>query len=381
MTALFLFRSLRPRAPRSLAALASIACAIAASFTPSAALAQVPAGYPASYQAVIDGAKKEGKVIVYTPTDSAAGRPLVREFEALYPGVKVEYNDMNTTEIYNRVIAEAASGSVGADLVWSSAMDQQMKLVADGQAAAYDSPEAGSLPSWAVFRKQAYGTTFEPVGIVYNKRLLPAADVPQTHADFLKLIKGDPARFQGKVTTFDIEKSGSGFLFLTEDLRVQPQLTWDIVRGMAAQGVRLQSSSGTMMERISSGENLIGYNMFLSYAHTRAKKDPAIGYVVPKDYALVLSRVAFVSKSAHNPNAARLFLDYLLSKRGQTTLAGASELYSIRADVEGETTMAALMKQYGSSLKPIAITSELTTYFDATKRLEFLKQWQQAIKR
>jgi len=365
---------------RPSAAFAGALFAAAASLAPATASAQVPPGYPASYQAVIDGAKKEGKVIVYTPTDTNAGRPLVREFEAMYPGVKVEYNDMNTTEIYNRVIAEAASNNAGADVVWSSAMDQQVKLVGDGYAAAYDSPEAANLPAWATYQKQAYGTTFEPVGIVYNKRLLPAADVPHTRAEFLKLLK-DTARFQGKVTTFDIEKSGSGFLFLTEDAKMDPALTWDVVRAMAATGVRLQSSSGTMMERISSGENLIGYNMFLSYAQTRAKKDPGIGYEVPRDYALVLSRVAFVSKTAKNPNAARLFLDYLLSKRGQATLATGSELPSIRADVEGENTMAGLTKQYGKSLKPIAINAQLATYFDQTKRIDFLKQWQQAIKR
>jgi iron(III) transport system substrate-binding protein len=373
--------NLRSPCQRRRAAIAVVALVAAVSLAPASALAQVPPGYPASYQAVIDGAKKEGKVIVYTPTDTNAGRPLVREFESLYPGVKVEYNDMNSTEIYNRVIAEAASNNAGADVVWSSAMDQQIKLVGDGYAAAYDSPEAANLPSWAIYQKQAYGTTFEPVGIVYNKRLLAAGDVPHTRAEFLKLIKSDPARFQGKVTTFDIEKSGSGFLFLTEDAKIDPALTWDVVRAMAATGVRVQSSSGTMMERISSGENLVGYNMFLSYAHTRAKKDSGIGYEVPRDYALVLSRVAFISKTARNPNAARLFLDYLLSKRGQTTLATASELPSIRPDVEGENTMAGLTKQYGKTLRPIAINAQLATYFDQTKRLEFLKQWQQTIKR
>ena len=75
---------------------------LAASGFTMLAHAQVPAGYPASYQAVIDGAKKEGKVLIYTPTDASAGRPLVREFEAMYPGVKVEYSDMNTTAMTAR---------------------------------------------------------------------------------------------------------------------------------------------------------------------------------------------------------------------------------------------------------------------------------------
>lgn len=356
------------------------AAAMTLALVSAAALAQVPPGYPASYQAVIDAARKEGKVIVYTPTDTNAGRPLVKEFESLFPGVVVEYNDMNTTELYNRFISETAAGTGSADVIWNSAMDQSVKLVADGHALTYESPESKALPEWAVYQKQAYGTTFEPVGFVYNKRLLAEADVPKTHADFLKLVS-DSARFKTKVTTFDIEKSGSGFLFLTNDVRINETQTWNIVRALAAAGARLQSSSGTMMERISSGEQVIGYNMFISYAHARAKKDPSLAYVMPKDYTLVFSRVAFIPKAAKHPNAAKLWLDYLLSKKGQSTLSTASELYSIRSDVDGATTAAALTKELGPSLKPIPINSELTTYLDQAKRLEFLKTWQQNMQR
>jgi iron(III) transport system substrate-binding protein len=115
--------------------------------------------------------------------------------------------------------------------------------------------------------------------------------------------------------------------------------------------------------------------MLAAYAHSRAKKDPNIGYALLKDYTLVLSRVAFISKGAKNPNAARLWLDYLLSKKGQTTLSTASELYSIRGDVDGETTAAGLAKELGATLKPIQIGPGLLTYLDRAKRLEFLKQW------
>ena len=104
-----------------------------------------------------------------------------------------------------------------------------------------------------------------------------------------------------------------------------------------------------MMERISSGENLLGFNIFNSYAALRAKKDPSIGIVLPKDYALVMSRVMFISKTAKNPNAGKLWLDYILSKRGQTIIANQSELGSIRADVEGEMTLAGYTKQLGAA--------------------------------
>src|SRR5207247_3821987 len=157
------------------------------------AMAQVPAGYPADYAKVVDGAKKEGKVVVYSTTDAKLVQPLIKDFEAAFPGVKVEYTDLNSTEVYNRFISENAASAASADAVWSSSMDLQMKLAADGLAAVYKSPESSALPEWAHWKDMVYATTFEPIAIVYNKRLVPAEDVPKTHDDLLKLLatKGD----------------------------------------------------------------------------------------------------------------------------------------------------------------------------------------------
>ncbi|MEX3942114.1 ABC transporter substrate-binding protein [Paraburkholderia sp. BR10937] len=356
------------------------AATLALALTVSPVWAQVPAGYPSHYQASVEAAKKEGKLIIYAATDAAIAKPLIKDFESLY-GVKIEYNDMNSTEIYNRFISEDAASSTSADVLWSSAMDLQIKLVNDGLMATYESPETPHLPAWSQYQKQAWGTTFEPLAIVYNKRLMPAGEVPQTRADLIKLLQTQPARYQGKVTTYDIEKSGTGFNYLTQDARVNPQVTWALVRAIGATGPKLQSSTGAMMERISSGENLLGYNILGSYAYSKAKKDPSIGYVYPKDYTQVVSRLLTISKKARNPNAARLWVDYVLSKRGQTLIANEANLFSIRADVTGETSMAGLTEQLGDSLKPIPVGSGLLVYLDQAKRLEFLKQWQQSIKR
>ncbi|VCX63564.1 hypothetical protein BANRA_05281 [Klebsiella pneumoniae] len=76
----------------------------------------------------------------------------------------------------------------------------------------------------------------------------------------------------------------------------------------------MQSSTGTMMERVSSGENLIGYNILGSYAEARAKNDPSLGIAYPKDYVLVLSASRLLAESEH-PNAAKLWLDYVLSEK------------------------------------------------------------------
>ena len=346
---------------------------------PLAATAQVPAGYPAGYADTIAAAKKEGKVVVYSTTDTAAAGPLIKDFQVLYPGISVEYNDMNSTEIYNRFISERAAGAGSADVLWSSSMDLQIKLVSDGSAMAYASPEVPNLPAWAVYKNEAYGTTYEPIAFVYNKRLLSGDEIPQSHADLLRVLTSKADKLKGKVTTYDVEKSGVGFMLISQDSKQNPQF-WDLIRALGAAGPRFQSSAGTMMERISSGENLLGFNIFASYAALRAKKDPSIGIVYPKDYTLVMSRVMFASKTAKNPNAAKLWLDDMLSKRGQTLVANQAELGAIRADVEGEMTAAGLAKTLGASVKPIPVSADLLAYLDQTKRLDFLKQWQGAIK-
>ncbi len=90
-------------------------------------------------------------MVVYSTTDTKAAGPLIQGFEALYPGIKVEYNDMNSTELYNRYISEQAAGGTSGDVVWSSSMDTALKLATD-YALEYASPELGQLPKWAVWK-------------------------------------------------------------------------------------------------------------------------------------------------------------------------------------------------------------------------------------
>ena len=204
-----------------------------------AAGASAQQNYPADYAKIVDAAKKEGKLVVYSTTDAASAGALLKDFQSLYPGVQVEYSDLNSTELYNRFIAEAAAGSGTADVLWSSAMDLQIKLVHDGQALTYASPEIPALPKWAVWKDQAYGTTYEPITFVYNKRLVPAGDVPQTRAALINLLQTQPAKYKGKITTYDIEKVGVGFNALTQDARVNPQMTWQLVDAIGATGPKL----------------------------------------------------------------------------------------------------------------------------------------------
>lgn len=343
-----------------------------------ASAAELPAGYPASYADQIAGAEAEGRVTVYANTEQFAVDAILKDFQAAYPKIQVDYLELKAADLYNRVSSEAAAGALKADLVWSSAMDLQFKLVDEGVAAPYASVEKAGVPGWSVWQDKIYGVTFEPVVIIYNKQFVPPEDVPHTRADFVKLMMTKSAQYAGKITSYDIERSGLGFFVASHDARNGNAL-WDVVRGFGATKAKFYVATGTMLEKVSSGEHVMAYNVIGPYALLRSKQDKNIGVVVPEDYTVVLSRSALIPAAAPHPKAARVFLDYLLSKRGQDVIANKALLYSIRDDVDGEATAARLKRERGAILKPVAMDENLMDELEPTARLPFFKRWQSAL--
>jgi iron(III) transport system substrate-binding protein len=336
-------------------------------------LAAVPPSYPRSYANRVSEANKEGTLSIYSTTDAREVAQLLQDFRSLYPQIRVEYSDINSTELYSRFIAEVAAKEGTADLLWSSAMDLQIKLVNDGYAQAYASPEKPNLPPWAIWKNEAYGITAEPVVLVYNKRLVPESEVPRTRADLEHLLTNNP-NYDGKIAMMNPERSGAGFLYITQDLQVTRD-NWRLVRAMGRAHVQLYSSTSAMLERVSTGEHLLAYNMIGPYALEREARDPAIGVVLPSDYTLVASRIALIPADARHPAAAKLFLDYLLSQRGQGFLAH-KHMTPVRSDVDAPpgTHIDA------PNMRAIRVGPELLANLDQIKRLRFLKDWRSALK-
>lgn len=353
--------------------------AVVAAALPTWAFAQaVPAGYPADYANLIAQAKKEGKVVMYTSTDAKQAQPLVDAFKAAYPGIDVEVNDLGTNGTYNRVLSEAAAKQVGSDIVWTSAMDLQMQLVQKGLADTYKSPEAKALPTWAVYKDQLYGTTVEPAAILYNKKLFNEQWVPKTRADLIKVLQDHKDALKGKVASFDPEKSGTGFFFATADLR-NTKTFWDLANAFGAVEGKVYGSSGAMREKVVSGEHVMAFNVIGSYALEWVKENPNLGVAFTSDYTAAFSRVADISKGAPHPAAAKVFLDFLLSQRGQKVL-GEHGVPSIRSDAGG-LNIAAIEKLVGGGLKPTAVDDQLLYYMQPMRRAEFFQQWKKAMAR
>jgi len=89
--------------------------------------------------------------------------------------------------------------------------------------------------------------------------------------------------------------------------------------------------------------------------------------------------VMFISRDAPHPNAARLWTDFLLSRRGQKVIGDALQLYAIRDDSGAEFTAAKLAKHVGNAVRTIPIDASLTTTLDPARRRAFIATWNASI--
>jgi iron(III) transport system substrate-binding protein len=360
------------RRPRlHLRALAALLLGLAAR---SATAHEPPIG---TSMAVVSAAIKEGKVVVYAATDVDVIAPLLADFASVYPRISVEYHDLNTRELNDRYLDEVASGTPAADVLWSPAMDLQMKLANDGYAQIYESPEAAGIAPWAVWRNEAFGTTLEPFVFIHDRRVLPSGAVPQSHAELARWLDENRDDVRGRVGTYNPERSAIGYLLLTQDSRIDPAFGENL-RSYARAGLALHATVSKMIEQVLSGAELLAFNVNGSYALRAARHHPELAVVYPKDYVLAASRIALITKTAPHPAAARVFLDYILSHRGQEALASRCGLFSIRTDVPGDNTAAVLAKQLGARLKPIHVGPSLLVFLDGSKRADFIRRWRDA---
>jgi len=311
------------------------------------------------------------RVRVLSTTDQSAVQPLIDAFEKRHAGLRVDYRQLGSMELIESFLAD---GGRSADVLWSSAMDLQIKLVNDGHAQPYESPHARQLPRWAVWKYEAYGTTYEPVGIVYHRPSLTPAELPRTHEALAALLRGDVPRFRGRVSTYDIERAGLGFLIAAYDALATPA-SWELVKALGRCQATLHADTRSMLEEVAAGRSLLAYNVLGAYAEAFARGKPQLGVIYPSDYTLVASRVAFIARRAPNAPGARAWLDHLLSPQGQQLLEEAGGFFGVRTDAPVARPESGLGRRLGDAARPIALGPGLMAHLDRSTHDALLKRW------
>ena len=185
---------------------------------------------------------------IYSSLDSQMALPLLAAFQAERPAIRIDFHELQTQNIYARIISESDRDGKTADLAFSSAMDLQVKLANDGYAQAVRLPSAEAIPSWAQWRHSVYGVTFEPAVILYHKPSFTTQAPPRTRADLTRYLTENEAQIYGRVGTYDVERAGLGLFFLARDGEHNRGI-WELFSALGAAGVKLYSNSSAIVER------------------------------------------------------------------------------------------------------------------------------------
>jgi iron(III) transport system substrate-binding protein len=257
-------------------------------------------------------------------------------------------------------------------------MDLQVKLANDGYAQESNVALSAAWPRWANWRNTAYALTYEPAVFIYHKPSFAGSKPPSTRAELIQYLTTNADSIYGRIGTYDIERSGVGFMFFSRDQEQYSDL-WRLVGAMGAAGVKLYSTTSAIVERVADGQFVFGYNILGSYAAEAASRNPDLGIILPTDYTIVTSRIGLVPKAAANPDLGRKYLEFFMSAEGQTIMAQQLQIAALNPSVSGDNTANAMQQALGNQLRPVPVSPGLMVYLDQVKRARLIRRWNDAL--
>jgi ABC-type Fe3+ transport system substrate-binding protein len=272
-----------------------------------------PAHAEDNWDAVVDAAKKEGKVVVY---DMALGAPyfvaVLKSFEAKY-GIPVESLDLRASELAERIRTEQSAGRYLGDVeMITTTMIEEQRQNGDFIEKLPSIPNAANLRP--PFRATEYSVPVfvQPMGILINTRLVKDQDVPQSWNDLT-----DP-KWLGKILSDDMRPLGSGNTMFAI---LQHQMGPEFNEKLAGQKPVFSRDMRNDARRVARGEYAIYVPQI--FAFTSDLKGLPVKVVIPKEGAPYAEMDLAVLKNAPHPNAARLFIQHFLSMESQLIYANA----------------------------------------------------------
>ncbi|MGV6873973.1 ABC transporter substrate-binding protein [Pseudochelatococcus sp. B33] len=286
---------------------------------PAGAIAQsVPAGYPAEYQQIIDAAKTENGLLVYSTTVASDFDPFIKLVRERYPFMKVETTD--DSQLWEKYYAESAAGVRTADIIQASHPDQWIAFVERGQVDPYNSPESDELPDWTKPAPGVYSASADPMIRAYSRVYFEGKEPPMSVAEIVEALKSNP-NLQNKITALDPAGNLMGLAVWNAWSKKVPD-GWSLIEQLGT-NIRPERGSGTMREKILTGEYAVA--ILISGATIPRFEQPAhkalSGWGYPKDGTPIITRNVAITKAAKSPNSARLFLDLMLTREGQIALS------------------------------------------------------------
>ncbi|MCS3742518.1 MULTISPECIES: ABC transporter substrate-binding protein [unclassified Rhizobium] len=246
-------------------------------------------------------------LVLYTSQPNEDAQATVDGFMAANPDVKVDWVRDGTPKIMAKLQAEIEAGNPVADVLLIADTVTLERLKEAGKLLAYKSPEAASYDA-ALYDADGYyySTKLITTGIVYNTS---AAFKPTSWKDLTK------AEAKGLVTMPSPLTSGAALIH-AQTLAGVDGLGWDFYKDLAANGATAAGGNGAVLKSVAAGEKAFG--MIVDYMPIREKaKGAPVEFVFPTEGVSAVTEPVGILASSKNADAAKKFVDYVLSEKGQ----------------------------------------------------------------
>jgi iron(III) transport system substrate-binding protein len=272
--------------------------------------------------ALIDAAKKEGKVVWYTSIDLEVSQGIAKGFQEKYPGVSVHVERTGAERILQRIGQEYASNIHAVDVVNSSDASHLAYWKDKGWLDPYVPEDVAKF--YPPEHKDVDGTyaSFRVFLCImaYNTKLVKKEEAPKSFADLLK------PEWKDKIVKAHPGYSGT---ILTATFQMARDLGWDFFENLAAQNVLQVQSASVPPKRLSLGERAVQADgvEYLIFKEKEAGEPVEPIYATEGTPLIVGPNGIF--KAATNPNAARLFQSYCFTAECQQVNIDVGGLRSV----------------------------------------------------
>jgi len=275
---------------------------------------------------IVEGARKEGKLLIYGSMPEAVYKPLIDYFKTKYPFLEVEHFRATSTKLTEKFMAEASAGIFNPDVITLSEISLMMMLARKGLLQPWHHPELEKF--WAP-AQNPLGYYCSPAleyftVIQYNKRLVRDEEAPTSYMDLL-----DP-KWYGKIGWVDPRASPVAFMQYY-GIRTTIGLDWH--KAFAKQKPKLYPSAVPLSAAVAAGELPIGLAESMTGYIRQIIEAAPVSLNVPKEGVIIGYHLAALPIKVPHPNAAKLWIDFLLREETHRWIEENFPLMSLREGI------------------------------------------------
>lgn len=254
---------------------------------------------------LVEGAKKEGQVVIYTSLATTESVPLTQAFEKKY-GIKPELWRALSDKVVQRTITEAQARRNTVDVVETNGPELEM-ITREKLFSTFNSPYIADLPPYALpAHRQWISDRMNFFVVGYNTNKFKREDIPKTYEGFL-----DP-KWQGRI---GIEATDTEWMAaIIKQMGEERGMAF--FRKLAAMKPDMRKGHILLAELVSAGEVPVGLSCYNANIESLKRKGSPVDWV-PCEPVIARPQGLGIARNAPHPHAALLFADFVISPEGQ----------------------------------------------------------------